>query len=753
MEDLEALVRQMTLEEKASLCSGATAWTTEAIARLGIPSIVVSDGPHGLRRPAEEGQLLSRSIPATCFPTASSLACSWDRDLVREIGQALGSESRALGVHVLLAPGVNMKRTPLCGRNFEYFSEDPYLAGDLAAAYIEGVQSTGVGTCLKHFAANNQETDRMTVSAEIPERVLREIYLSAFERAVQKARPWSIMCSYNRLNGTYTSQHRQLLTDVLRDEWGFEGVVISDWGAVEDRVSGLAAGLDLEMPGPSPANDARIVEAVRSGRLDERDLDRAVLRILDLVRRAHREAGSTEGLDVELHHQLARRAAAASMVLLKNQGALLPLDPARPGSVAVLGQMGVVPQFQGGGSSRVNPTKVDVPLDELREAAPQASFSYCQGYREDGAADAELLRAAVEAARAAEVALVFVGLPDGVESEGYDRRAMDLPAGHVELIKSVVEVQPRTAVVLQNGAPVSLADWVDRVPALLLAGLAGQASGGAVADLLFGEVNPSGKLAETYPARLEDNPSYLNFPGENGRVFYGEGLFIGYRYYDTKRVDPFFPFGHGLSYTTFAYGPLSLSSREMTPAGSLEVSLPITNTGERPGEEVVQLYVRPRRSRLARPVKELKGFAKVDLAPGQSKPVTFTLTIRDLSYYDPDKSGWVAEPGEYDLLVGASSRDIRGEATVRLVEGVRAEQLLDADSSIRAWLEHPAGRSTLERLLPAEVAGQFGEGPLPPFVLELPLKKLPMLSQGAVDETTVERIVAEAGQCMGRPTP
>ena len=741
MEDLEALVRQMTLEEKASLCSGATAWTTKAIERLGIPSITVSDGPHGLRRVSEEGELLSGSLPATCFPTASSLASSWDRELVREIGQALGSESRALGVNVLLAPGVNMKRTPLCGRNFEYFSEDPYLAGELAAAYIEGVQSTGVGTCLKHFAANNQEAERMTISAEVSERALREMYLPAFERAVRKARPWSIMCSYNRLNGTYASEHRWLLTEILRDEWGFDGVVFSDWGAVDDRVAGLAAGLDLEMPGPSPANDARIVEAVRSGELDEEVLDRAVLRILGLVRRARSQAGPAGGFDVEQHHRLARRAAAASMVLLKNEGALLPLDPSRPATVAVLGRMALVPQFQGQGSSRVNPTKVDIPLDELRQAAPEVSFTYAQGYREDGAADAELLHAAVQAARAAETAILFVGLPEGVEAEGYDRPDMELPAGHVELIRAVVQVQPRTVVVLHNGAPVSLAGWADQVPAVLLAGLAGQASGGAVADLLFGKVSPSGKLAETYPVRLEDTPAYLNYPGENGRVVYGEGLFIGYRYYDTKGIDPLFPFGHGLSYTTFAYGPLSLSRAQMRPEDTLEISLPITNTGQRPGAEVVQLYVRPRQSRLARPVKELKGFAKVELAPGETKPVSFTLDVRDLSYYDPAKGGWVAEPGAYDLLVGASSRDIRVQATIQLVEGVLAEEILTEESSIKAWVEHPAGRAALERLLPAEVAARLLHEPLHVFVLELPLKKLPMLSQGAVDAATVARIV------------
>lgn len=743
MEDPRDLVARMTLEEKASLCSGATAWTTKAIPRLGVPALLLSDGPHGLRRPVGEELLAGQSIPATCFPTASALACSWDRELVREVGRALGLEARALGVHVLLAPGINMKRSPLCGRNFEYYSEDPYLAGELASAYVEGVQSTGVGTCVKHFAVNNQETHRMTISAEVSERVLREIYLAAFERVVHKARPWSIMCSYNRVNGTYASQHRHLLTEILRDEWGFDGAVVSDWGAVDDRVAGLMAGLDLEMPGPSPANDARIVDAVRSGQLDERVLDLAVTRILSMVQRAHREAGPAVQVDPESHHRLARRAAAESMVLLKNDGGLLPLEAARARSIAVLGRMAVAPQIQGGGSSRVNPRKMDVALDEIRAAAAPAAVSYAQGYREDGGRDDELLEAAVKAARSADAALVFVGLPEGVESEGYDRTDMELPPGHVALIEAVASVQPRTVVVLHNGAPVSVCDWVSRVPAVLLAGLAGQAAGGAVADVVFGKVNPSGKLAETYPARLEDNPSYLNFPGESGRVYYGEGLFIGYRYYDARRIEPAFPFGHGLSYTTFAYGALALSRAELKPGESLSVCVPVTNTGGRAGAEVVQLYVRPHSSRMPRPPKELKGFEKVRLAPGETKTATFVLTARDFSYYDPERRAWVAEPGLYDLLVGASSRDIRVQATVRVAEGEKAGPRLTGDSPLDAWLEDPEGRAALERFLPRPLLLKFlGEHGRPsPVVRNVPLKKLPLLSGGAVDEAAVRQIL------------
>ncbi len=742
MQPIRELVRQMTLEEKAALCSGATAWRTQAVPRLGIPSIVLSDGPHGLRRPAREDELGSPSVPATCFPTASAMACSWDRQLVREVAQAIGAEARAAGVHVLLGPGVNMKRTPLCGRNFEYFSEDPYLAGELAAAYVEGVQSTGVGACVKHFAANNQETDRMTVDAEVDERTLREIYLAVFERVVRKARPWSVMCSYNRLNGVYTSQHRWLLTEVLREQWGFEGMVVSDWGAVDDRVAGLAAGLDLEMPGPSPANTARIVEAVRTGQLDEAVLDRAVERILTLVQKVTSSPAPAPPVDVDAHHRLARRAAAACMVLLKNDGQLLPLQPERHRSVALLGGMAAVPQFQGGGSSRVNPTRIESALEAWHHAAPEVAVTYHQGYGQDGRLDEQLLRAAVEAARGADVAVVFVGLPDGVESEGYDRKDMALPGGHVALIREVARVQPRTVVVLHNGAPVEMAGWVEQVPAVLLAGLAGQASGAAVVDVLLGRVNPSGKLAETYPKRLKHTPAFLNFPGEGGRVRYGERVFVGYRYYDTKDVEPLFPFGHGLSYTTFAYGPLTLSRSTMGPDESLEVSLTVRNTGERAGEEVVQLYIRPRQARVARPVKELKGFDKVALAPGESKPVRFVLTAMDLAYYDPARGAWVAEPGLYDILVGASSRDIRVQATVELTQGLNAETRLDEESAVRAWMQHPAGRAALQQALPPEAFARLAAQPPTSFLWELPLKKLPLLSQGALDESVVRRAVA-----------
>ncbi|WP_324668746.1 glycoside hydrolase family 3 C-terminal domain-containing protein [Geochorda subterranea] len=742
MQPVQELVRQLTLEEKAALCSGATAWRTEAVERLGIPSIVLSDGPHGLRRPVREDELGGPSVPATCFPTASAMACSWDRQLVREVAQALGAEARAAGVHVLLGPGVNMKRTPLCGRNFEYFSEDPYLAGELAAAYVEGLQSTGVSACVKHFAANNQETDRMTVDAVVDERTLREIYLAVFERVIRKARPWSVMCSYNRLNGVYASQHRWLLTEVLREAWGFDGLVVSDWGAVEDRVAGLAAGLDLEMPGPSPANDARIVEAVRTGQLDEAVLDRAVERILTLVQKVTSPSNPAPPVDVDAHHRLARRAAAACMVLLKNEGALLPLQPDRHRSVALLGGMAAAPQFQGGGSSRVNPTRTESALEAWREVAPEVSVSYHQGYRQDGGRDAALLRAAVDAARVADVAVVFVGLPDGVESEGYDRKDMALPEGHVALIREVARVQPRTVVVLHNGAPVDMAGWVGQVPAVLLAGLAGQASGAAAVDVLLGRVNPSGKLAETYPTRLEQTPAFFDFPGEGGHVRYGERVFIGYRYYDARDVEPLFPFGHGLSYTTFAYGPLALSRSTIGPDESLDVTLWVRNTGERAGQEVVQLYVGPRQARVARPVKELKGFDKVALAPGESRPVRFVLTALDLAYYDPARRAWVAEPGLYDILVGASSRDIRVQATVELTQGLHAETRLDEESTVRAWMQHPAGRLALERALPPELFGRLAGQPPTSFLWELPLKKLSLLSQGALDESAIRRVVA-----------
>ncbi|MGE5122903.1 MAG: glycoside hydrolase family 3 C-terminal domain-containing protein, partial [Acidobacteriaceae bacterium] len=595
------LINQMTLEEKAALCTGATAWTTTPITRLGVPEMTVTDGPHGVRKVAAPGSLVSKSLPATCFPTASCTASTWDVDLIHAMGQALAEECIALNVDLILGPGANMKRTPLCGRNFEYFSEDPYLAGQMAASLIKGIQSKGVGTSLKHYATNSQETRRLNISSEMDERTLREVYLPAFETAVKQAQPWSVMCAYNKLNGTFCSEHHFLLTEILKDEWGLEGFVVSDWGAVHDRVASLKAGLDLEMPGPRERRVKAVVDAVRSGELDEALLDEAVRRILNIVFKAAQtpKGGS---FDQAAHHALARKVAAEAMVLLKNNG-LLPLK--QPKRIAVIGRAARVPYYQGGGSSHINPTQLDIPLDELKKLAGGAELSYSQGYPADGSFDQASIDEAVIAAREADVALLYLALPDAKESEGYDRADLDLTSQQVTLIKAVTTVQPDAVVILNNGAPVVMSEWIDAPAAILEAWMMGQAGGGAIADVLFGKVNPCGKLAETFPLRLVDTPAYINFPGSKTEVRFGEGIFIGYRYYDAKEAPVLFPFGYGLSYTTFIYRNPRVSAATFRDVDGITVSVDVTNTGKVAGKEVVQVYVHDHKSALVRPPKEL----------------------------------------------------------------------------------------------------------------------------------------------------
>ena len=692
MIDVQALVAQMTLEEKAALCTGASAWSTTPIERLDLPELVVSDGPHGVRRQPDIHAIAQKSLPATCFPTASSLAATWDVNLLHEMGQALAKEAIALNVDVLLGPGVNMKRTPLCGRNFEYFSEDPYLAGEMAASLINGIQSKGVGTSLKHFAANNQEFERFSISAEIDERTLREIYLAAFETAVTKAKPWTVMCAYNKVNGTYASEHHCLLTDILKNEWGFAGFVVSDWGAVHDRAAALQAGLDLEMPGPKQTRVNAVIEAVRDGVLDEAVLDEAVRRIVQIVCQA---AQTPKGgnFDAAAHHALARKIAAEGMVLLKNNG-LLPLQ--NPQHIAVIGRAAQEAHFQGGGSSHINPTQVDVPFKELQKLAGNAELSFTPGYPADACFEQGLIDEAVATAQTADVALLYIALPTFKESEGYDRVDLDLTAQQVALIQAVTAVQPNTVVILNNGAPVVMGDWIDGTAAVLEAWMMGQAGGGAIADVLFGRVNPCGKLAETYPAKLADTPAYLNFPGENGVVRYGEGLFIGYRYYDSRKVPVQFPFGYGLSYTTFAYSNPQLSASTFKDIDGVTVSVDVTNTGQVAGKEVVQVYVHDQKARLVRPYKELKGFAKVELQPGETKTVTIPLDFRAFAYYDPAYRQWVTEDGQFEILFGASAADIRSSTTVTLQSTLNLPSALNRESTIRAWLEDPHGKAAFE---------------------------------------------------------
>ncbi|HNH04365.1 MAG TPA: glycoside hydrolase family 3 C-terminal domain-containing protein, partial [Anaerolineales bacterium] len=620
---------------------------------------------------------------------------TWDVDLIKQMGIALAEECIALNVDVLLGPGVNMKRSPLNGRNFEYFSEDPFLAGELAANFINGIQSKGVGTSLKHYAANNQEFQRFSISAEIDERTLREIYLPAFEKAVKQAQPWTVMCSYNKVNGTFASEHHQLLTEILKEEWGFEGLVVSDWGAVRNRVSALKAGLDWEMPGPQDLRVKAVVEAVRSGDLSEATLDESVRRILRIVFKAKETAKGNDTFDVDAHHELASKIATEGVVLLKNDG-LLPLKDHQ--HIAVIGRSAETAHFQGGGSSHINPTKVAMPYKELQARAENAELTYAEGYPTDNSFQQGMIDDAVKLAQSADVALLYIALPTFKESEGYDRHDLDLTLQQIALIKAVSKAQPRTVVVLNNGAPVAMSEWIDDVSAVLEGWMMGQAGGAALADILFGRVNPSGKLAETFPLKLTDTPSHINWPGGAGKVHYGEGIFIGYRYYDAKEIPVLFPFGHGLSYTTFEYSNAKVSSNNFKDVDGLTISVDVKNTGKLAGKETVQVYVHDQKSDLIRPVKELKGFAKVELQPGETKTVSIHLDFRAFAYYHPEHKQWITEDGGFDILIGASSADIRSRLTTTLQSTLDLPCILDIESTLREWMADRRGRQVLGSL-------------------------------------------------------
>ena len=698
--DLKKLISEMTLEEKASLCSGADFWHLKGIERLGIPSIMVTDGPHGLRKQPEGADHLgiNDSIPATCFPSAAGMASSWNRDIINQVGIALGEECQAENVAVLLGPGANIKRSPLCGRNFEYFSEDPFLSSEMATSHIKGVQSQGVGTSLKHFAANNQEHRRMSVDAIVDERTLREIYLASFEGAVKKAKPWTVMCSYNRLNGTYCSENKRLLSDILRDEWGYEGFVVSDWGAVNERADGLNAGLELEMP-PSGnyLGDKKIVAAVEDGKLSEAVLDRAVERLLKIIFKSVDQKKTDAAYDIDKHHALARQAAVESMVLLKNENQILPLK--KEGKIAVVGALAQKPRFQGGGSSHINPTRLDNVYEEMKKTAgAAATFSYADGYDiNQDTPDDKLTQEAQVIAKNADIAIIFAGLPDRYESEGYDRQHMRLPENHEALIEAVAAVQSKVVVVLSNGSPVEM-PWLSKVNGLLEAYLGGQALGGAIADLLFGDVNPSGKLAETFPLDLRHNPSHLNFPGEGDRVEYREGIFVGYRYYEKTGTDVLFPFGYGLSYTTFEYSDIKLDKTSMQDTENLTVSVTVKNAGTRAGKEIVQLYVRDIESSVNRPDKELKGFEKIALEPSESKTITFTLGKRAFAYYNTELSDWYVESGAFELLIGSASSDIRLSAQVEITSTQTIKQTFHRNSTIGDIMGLQAGQEIAKQL-------------------------------------------------------
>ena len=692
--DIKAIVSQMTLEEKAGLCSGLDFWHTKPVERLGVPAVMVSDGPHGLRKQDDKADHLglNESIKAVCMPAACATAASFDRKLIGRMGEAIGDSCQHEELGVVLGPAVNIKRSPLCGRNFEYFSEDPYLAGEMSAAYINGVQSKNVGTSIKHFAANNQEHRRMSSSSNADERTLREIYFPAFEISVKKAQPWTVMCSYNRINGVYASENPWLLTDVLRKEWGFKGYVMSDWGAVSNRVAGVAAGLDLEMPASGGINDRKIVEAVRRGELDEAVVDQAVERILTVNYKYLENARPETPWDQEADHQLAAKIAEECMVLLKNDG-ILPLS--KDDEVAFIGEFAIKPRYQGGGSSHINSFKTTSAV----EAAKGLKMTYVQGYSvaADEATD-EMIAEAVAAAKSAKVAVVFAGLPDSYESEGYDRAHMAMPACQNKLIEAVAAVNPNTVVVLHNGSPVEM-PWIDKVKGVLEAYLGGQAVGQATVRVLYGDANPCGHLPETFPVKLEDNPSYLFYGGEGNEADYREGVFVGYRYYDKKNMNVLFPFGHGLSYTTFAYSNLRLSAAEITDQDALTATVTVTNTGKRAGKTVAQLYVGDKESTVLRPVRELKGFEKVELQPGECKDVTFTLDKRAFAYWNTGLGDWHVETGEFTIEIGQSSRDIDVCGTVTVKSTVALKRHYTLDTILMDVMDDPKAMQVLEPVL------------------------------------------------------
>ncbi|MGO1950074.1 MAG: glycoside hydrolase family 3 C-terminal domain-containing protein [Mycobacteriaceae bacterium] len=742
---------------RAGLGSGSNFWGTKDTA--SVPSITMTDGPHGLRKQTGSADHLglSGSEPATCFPPAAGLGQSWDPALVEQVGHALAHEAQAADVQVLLGPGVNIKRSPLGGRNFEYYSEDPHLAGSLGTAWVAGLQDGGVGASLKHFALNNQEDDRMRVSADVDPRPLREVYLRAFRKIVEDAQPWTVMCSYNAVNGVPVRHSRFLLTDVLRGEWGFQGAVVSDWGAVGGRVDAVKAGLDLQMPYDGGAADAQVVAAVEDGSLDEEDVTLAASRAAALARRGreqHREDVTFGDAEAGNHHDLARRAAAQSIVLLKNDGAdgrhVLPIDAKGvTGSVAVVGAFATEPRYQGGGSSHVNPTRLDVPLDELKErlAAP---VTFARGFTTDGSGDATaLLDEAVEDARHADIVVLFLGLAADQESEGFDRTGIDLPAEQLEVLAAVRQVNPRVAVVLSHGGALSVGEVTDYAGAILDGNLLGQGGGAAIADALTGAVNPSGKLTETLPVRLEDNPAYLDFPGEHGHVRYAEGLFVGYRWYDARSLQVTYPFGHGLSYTTFGYSEIYGQADD--DGDGITVTVTVTNTGNRAGREVVQAYVSVPESSQVRVPRALAGFGSVTLEPGEQEEVEIHLDRRDLEYWDTRVGRFVLEPGLYDVHLGSSSRDLRGAVEVEL-EGEQVHVPLTLDSSMAEAMANPVVAEAIGGALgglPGGGGDSDGDGSAMGVDMErmmgsIPLDRIVGFAGGQVSAEQIEQLLEAA---------
>lgn len=737
-------VNDLTLKEKAALTSGTNPWSLGNVAAKGLPNYTITDGPHGLRKAQNtESMDVEENVPATCFPPAAGMACSWNPELVERVGEAMGEECIQEQVAVILGPGVNIKRNPLGGRCFEYWSEDPYLAGHTAVGIVKGVQSKGVGTSLKHFAANNQETDRLRISATISPRAMREIYLPAFEYIVKTAQPWTVMCSYNKINGVFSSQNRWLLTDVLRGEWGFKGIVMSDWGAVSDRVAALNAGLNLEMP-PSNTDD-QIVAAAKDGRIPAAQLDEMAQGMVDLVAKA-RPAMSRDGYryDVDAHNEVARQAAVESMVLLKNEDATLPV--AKGAKIAVIGEFARTPRYQGAGSSLINPTKLTSFLDAIEERGVAADFA--PGFTlDDAAQDPALTEQAVTAAQQADVVLLFLGLPAAYESEGFDRTTLDIPAKQVEVLDAVAAANPNVAVVLSNGSVVSM-PWRGRAKAILETWLLGQAGGAALADVIFGDETPSGKLAQTIIDDVNDDPSAMNWPGEEGHVDYGEGVFVGYRYHDTFRKQVTYPFGYGLSYATFDVHDATVAK---TGPRTAEVTVTVTNTSDVAGAETVQVYVAPPKAKVARPVHELKGFAKVALEPGESKNVTIALDDRAFAYWSERFDDWHVEGGTYTVEVGVSSRDIVSRIDVEIDDDGKIMNL-DEWSTFGEWLDDPIGAPILQHVLD-DMAKEAGRPIIPDSALMVMfLRSMPLRSLSVILGEAGEQVAANLTEAYRKAT-
>ena len=709
---IKEILNSLTLEEKASLCSGVGLWQTRPLEDKGIPEIWMADGSNGVRimKPVNQERkqdtsdflkvtdltqnspTITNQYEAVCYPSGASLASTWDTELIEEMGEALGDECRYFKVNLLLAPGINIKRSPLGGRGYEYYSEDPYLTGKVAESFIKGVQKTGTGTSIKHFAANNAETLRINMSSDVDERALREIYLAPFEIGVKNAKPWTVMSSYNKVNGVQMAENRELLTDILRAEWGFNGVVVSDWGGVKDRIKALEAGNDLDMPENQRSNQS-VVDAVRRGILSEAVLDQSVERILELVFKAKEQERFTDDMDFESHRNLSRKVAEESVVLLKNEKGLLPITKEKYKKVAVIGAFAREPRYQGGGCTLVNPIRISRPYEEMEKlAGKNIELTYAKGYELKDETSDELIHEAEEAAREADIAVIFGGLWVAYDREGFDRKHLEIDSSHIRLIEAVSRVQKRVVVVLSNGDAVVMSPWLDHVGAVVEQFLVGETVGEALARVLFGEVNPSGKLPVTFPKRLEDTSAYPYFPGECSHHVYGEGIFVGYRYFDKKKIEPLFPFGYGISYTTFQYSAIRADRSQMKDTDTVTVSVDVTNTGCVKGKEIVQIYVSDEKSRLKRPEKELKAFGKVELEPGETKTLTFTLGYRDFAYYDPEASDWVVEEGIFHIHAAANAGDIRQSIPVEVTEAKKKFRRLYLDSQHTAVFEHPMAK-------------------------------------------------------------